>query len=346
MKPQTFIFVQGYKSSSLFTGAIRPNRFKNFLIQRGHLVIEKEIILSLNFLSFIKLIISSFEFVNLSFKYNTVYLFCSGSPFMNFIFSFSKLFNKKIIVILEYRDPWHGDVMRNTNILYNFLLKKIEIVFCSFANQIFCISEEIKQANPYFKKYGGKKFKVISTEFSSEELDFFSHDKVLQNSVGHFGNIDRYMSIEKTRNLIDLNLKFNFKFWGTWDKDAYEIFNVKSKKNVSINDRESLHNSYKEMYKCQILLLMGSETSQRFHRKVLEYLFLNKPIIYFGSEESPTAKLLKEFSSKYVINPPRNFDISKWKSHEDKDIQNKFIQQFDSKIIFKEMEKNILLASN
>ena len=163
------------------------------------------------------------------------------------------------------------------------------------------------------------KHKIIysTTEFSKYELNIHfasvtspsmavSTETKKRLLIAHLGNVDHLMSIEEFSILANalVHHQLDFKFYGTFNHDALLIFEkLVHSPNVYLYDRVRLHDAYKIMASADVLLLLGSKTSQRLHRKVFEYMYTNKPIIYLGSRESPTYQLISEYPSSIVVSP-------------------------------------------
>lgn len=263
-------------------------------------------------------------------------MYISGSPFWLFLLACVTLIRPNIKIFLEYRDPWSGDIMRQDNVLRRFCVRKIEQMTHLSAAGIFVISDEIKRAIPV-TRFTKSKIILTSTELNCNKIKILKAGSQTAGSIIHLGNIDRLMSINEVASYINTNHCSRFEFYGNWDTDALQIFKRTCvNTNVEMYDRMAHDDALVKMASAHALLLMGSSTQQRLHRKTFEYIYMEKPIIYFGSKTSPTYRLLERFcehseilNGGFLFNP-----IQKEKLIE-------FEKEFDEKFVVKAIEDEI-----
>jgi len=320
-----FIQIISQTDSKKYTGAIRPTRFNRFLSSNKLLLatfVPRDT-LNLNGNSIphfhhIELVNSPFIlncFYKLCSVRKTCFVYISGAPFAPFILSLISLIKPNLKFILEYRDPWANDVMRpKIGFLHAFAQYFYEVTCLLFCHRVIVISDEVKNSLPLIALF---KRKVISsdTEFSIKELDlsFKQHKSTICDlkysknnnlSVLHLGNVDHLMSIEEFAVLSNyFNRKpIYFNLYGSFNADALSLFNkLSSAGNVKIHSRVCLSEAYSLMANADVLLLLGSKTSQRLHRKVFEYMYTNKPILYLGSRNSPTYKVISSYPRLILV---------------------------------------------
>lgn len=263
-------------------------------------------------------------------------IYISGSPFWLFFIAYATIFNQQAKIFIEYRDPWSGDVMRTDTNLRRKLVRFAERTVLSAATGVFVISKEIQDAIPVSSKHKHK-IRLTSTEVDATRiLKLTKRNRSNNKDILHLGNVDRLMSVTSVANYVNAHPEQVFRFIGTWDDDALKSFKSHcTNPTAYIENRINHDEAVAKMTEASALLLMGSVTSQRLHRKTFEYMLMLKPILYFGCNDSPTFRLLNEFCQRldhkdhYTFKPMADTKVTQ------------FCKKYDKHVIVGEIELEI-----
>jgi len=219
------------------------------------------------------------------------------------------------IWIMDNGDPFCFNGVNPNNIsLYSGLNKKIEYQCIEESDGFAVTTEETKEEYiRLFPRLQDKVF-VIPPLLNPELEKFKEENKLLNESTRNFIRLvfvgTLYSDIRNPKNLLQildqvsrkLTKKIEVDFYGNindFDPNTLDINNIK----VSFFDSVSRQSAYQNMLEADGLLNIGNDTSYQLPSKLIEYAFLEKPILNISSiTNDSSARFLKNHTQSKTIN--------------------------------------------
>lgn len=255
--------------------------------------------------------------------------------------------------IVDYRDPWtdnksyHGFSDISKERLEVEIKNEIEVLntFDAVCDVNFGSLETLKQKvndkTKFFHLPNGfdaDDYKVNSSVSKNKEAIRFIYSGSFYPNLIHLLSplIKALKELQKTN--FELYKKLRFDFYGNMDHKAIELLKGSNCDAISFKGNVSKKQILEELNNSDFFLLFTApDHSYAFNTKIYEYLFLKKPIIYFGHAGKVSEYILKN-KVGMVFEPERlteNFtDFLNSKNLTDFDLnKNVNIEEFDIKQI-------------
>lgn len=232
----------------------------------------------------------------------------------------------KIPWVISFSDPWINDPNRlNRNkilpaIIPEYFEKHIECILLNNADKIILTTNSQKE--DFLARYSLKiaeKISIIPNSFDFNENMHNNnllniHQPLIASYAGTFSDTRTpeplFIALNQLNKEINLNNKIRVRFIGGLGKYKELILKYDLKEiveEIDFVDREKIINYY---YQSDILLLIDSETHfMCLPTKLVEYIFIGKPIFAISSDKGESENLITRTKTGFCVSPRNIFEI-------------------------------------
>lgn len=246
------------------------------------------------------------------------YIMVSGEPFVLFRYA-SKLSKKnKIPWIADYRDGWSWNHNQNNKLL-KFYLKIWEKQHTKSA---WCITTVSKSFQSKLKKLFPKlPIHLFYNGYFHELFESLETQESNNFQIAFSGTLYDYQPIElffeALKNIPDNELprQFEIVFYGLagqniQSKRIQELVRHYPQWHVRLTDKLPQKDLINNLNKSSLCLLPANPKQPQIYAKVFEYIALNKPILYFQSDESDLDDILYSYPNTITCSTAKEISIA------------------------------------
>lgn len=211
--------------------------------------------------------------------------------------------NKKIKIILDYRDGWTQRVKSKKFFFIKKIIENYEKKIIYQSNFMLCATKQIYNDLKSLKNK--KNIILLRNGYWSLSKNHLRRKKIKNISVGYFGLISDdsfgYRDVKVIYNSLKKNSHINFSFFGN---SKIKNNNIKNYTNFHFHKNISYFETQKKMNEFDYLLILHTEkstASEVITGKFYEYLSSRIPIIVISNGLTEAGKLVKRHNLGYSL---------------------------------------------